>query len=118
MVNLWKRSMSITPTAGSAAPKRSGRCVMHAPTSRPPLLPPPDGQLRRRRVLVAISHSAAAMKSSKTFCFFELGAGLVPFLAVLAAAAEVRHARRRRPSPSRRWSDGLKLGVSEMLNPP
>ena len=25
MVNLWKRSISITPTAGSAAPKRSGR---------------------------------------------------------------------------------------------
>ena len=41
MVNFWKRSMSMTPTFGKVAPKRSGRCVMHAPTSNPPLLPPP-----------------------------------------------------------------------------
>ena len=40
MVNLWKRSMSITPTAGRQAPNRSGRCVRQAPTSSPPLLPP------------------------------------------------------------------------------
>ena len=39
-VNLWKRSMSITPTAGRQAPNRSGRWVITAPTSRPPLLPP------------------------------------------------------------------------------
>ena len=32
--------MSMTPTAGSAAPNSSGRCVIAAPTSRPPLLPP------------------------------------------------------------------------------
>ena len=32
--------MSSTPTCGMAAPKSSGRCVMHAPTSSPPLLPP------------------------------------------------------------------------------
>ncbi len=29
--------MSITPTAGSVAPNRSGRCVRQAPTSSPPL---------------------------------------------------------------------------------
>ena len=40
--------------------------------------------------LFAISHSAAAMKSSKTFCFFSFVPGLVPRLAVLAAAAQVR----------------------------
>lgn len=40
MVNLWKRSMSSTPTCAMAAPKSSGRCVMHAPTSRPPFDPP------------------------------------------------------------------------------
>ena len=39
--------------------------------------------------LFAISHSAAAMKSSKTFCFFSFMPWLVPRLAVLAAAAHV-----------------------------
>ena len=38
--------------------------------------------------LLAMSHSAKAMKSSKTFCFLSTGAGLVPGLAVLAAAAQ------------------------------
>ena len=45
--------------------------------------------LSGRVYLLAISHSAAAMKSSKTFCLCELRAGLVPGLAVFAAAAEV-----------------------------
>ncbi len=40
MVNLWNRNISITPTAGKAAPNNSGRCVIQAPTSKPPLLPP------------------------------------------------------------------------------
>ena len=39
-VNRWKRSMSITPTAGSAAPKSSGRWFSTAPTSSPPFEPP------------------------------------------------------------------------------
>ncbi len=70
--------MSITPTAGRHAPNRSGRCVMHAPTSRPPLLPPWMASFSGAVYLFAISHSAAAMKSSKTFCFLQLRAGLVP----------------------------------------
>ena len=61
--------MSITPTAGSAAPKSSGRWVMQAPTSRPPFDPPAIASLGVEVYLCAISHSAAAMKSSKTFCF-------------------------------------------------
>ena len=60
--------MSITPTAGSAAPNRSGRCVIAAPTSRPPLLPPPIASFGVDVYFSVISHSAAAMKSSKTFC--------------------------------------------------
>ena len=36
----WRARMSTTPTAGSAAAKRSGRWVIAAPTSNPPLLPP------------------------------------------------------------------------------
>jgi len=30
MVNLWKRNMSITPTAGRAAPNKSGRWMRQA----------------------------------------------------------------------------------------
>ena len=62
--------MSITPTAGRHAPKRSGRWVMHAPTSRPPLLPPAMASRAGEVYFFATSHSAAAMKSLKTFCFF------------------------------------------------
>ena len=69
-MNFWKRSMSITPTAGIAAPNRSGRWFSTAPTSRPPLLPPKIASFGVEVYLLAISHSAAAMKSSKTFCFF------------------------------------------------
>ena len=45
MVNLWNRSMSITPTAGKAAPNSSGRCVIAAPTSSPPFDPPAMAKL-------------------------------------------------------------------------
>src|SRR4051812_21610375 len=67
-VNLWKRSMSSTPTSGTAAPNSSGCCVRQAPTSNPPLDPP----------LIAIfdgfdhpevcSQRATEQKSSKQFC--------------------------------------------------
>jgi len=36
-VNFWKRSMSITPTVGSATAKRSGRWLATAPIKSPPL---------------------------------------------------------------------------------
>ena len=81
--------MSITPTAGSAAPKSSGRWVMQAPTSRPPFEPPAIASLGGVVYLCSISHSAAAMKSSKTFCLRQLRPRLVPRLAVFAAAAQV-----------------------------
>ena len=48
-----------------------------------------DRQRSRRCNPLSISHSAAAMKSSKTFCLRLEHAGPVPGLAVLAAAAEV-----------------------------
>ena len=38
--NLWKRSMSMTPTCARTAAYRSGRWFAHAATSKPPLLPP------------------------------------------------------------------------------
>src|SRR5664279_750240 len=62
--------MSMTPTAGSAAPKSSGRWVMQAPTSRPPLEPPWMASLGVTVYFSLMSHSAAAMKSSKTFCLW------------------------------------------------
>ena len=60
--------MSITPTAGSAAPNSSGRCVMHGADQQAAVAAALNRQLRRRVYLFAISHSAAAMKSSNTFC--------------------------------------------------
>src|SRR5512139_1455989 len=53
----------------TTAPKSSGRWVMAAPTSRPPFEPPEMASLDADVYLLTISHSAAAMKSSKTFCF-------------------------------------------------
>ena len=109
--------MSSTPTAGSAAPKSSGRCVMHAPTSSPPLLPPWIASFRGDVYLFAMSHSAAAMKSSKTFCFF----------AFMPASC---HSTPYSPPPRRfgiaktppisiqTRSETLKLGVRLILNPP
>ena len=91
--------MSATGTWQTTAPNRSGRWIMTAPTSRPPLLPPSIASraaacIPRRQplggrdevvedVLLALEH-----------------AGLVPLLAVLAAAAQVgeREARRRASS--------------------
>ena len=91
MVNLWKRSMSITPTPGRAAPNRSGRCVMAGADQQAAVAAAADRELRGEVYLFAISHSAAAMKSSNTFCLLQLHAGLVPVLAVFAAAAQVGH---------------------------
>ena len=90
---------------------------MQAPTSRPPFDPPEMASFGVDVYPFAISHSAAAMKSSKTFCFLELGPGLVPLLAVLAAAAEVGQAYRP-PISIQASTDGLNAGVSEALNPP
>ena len=60
----------MTPTAGTAAPKRSGLWFRTAPTRRPPLDPPTIPRCAGEVQRFATSHSAAAMKSSKTFCFF------------------------------------------------
>ena len=88
MVNLWKRSMSITPTAGRQAPNRSGRWVRQAPTSSPPFEPPLMASLGVEVIFSAISHSAQAIKSSNTFCLLCEHPGLVPLLAVFTAAAQ------------------------------
>ena len=91
MVNLWKRSMSITPTAGRAAPNSSGRWVMQAPTSSPPLLPPWIASSRGNREVFPNKPLAAGDEVIEDILLAEPGAGEVPFAAVLAAAAQVRH---------------------------
>ena len=59
----------ITPTCGIARRNRSGRCVMQAPTNRPPLEPPTMAILSLFVYFWSIRYSAAEMKSSNTFCF-------------------------------------------------
>src|SRR5258706_186219 len=62
--------MSITPTAGSATAKRSGRCCWAAPTSSPPFDPPMIPSFAGDVYFSFTRYSATAMKSSNTFCFF------------------------------------------------
>ena len=62
--------MSRSGTPQSTAPKRSGRWVIAAPTRSPPFEPPRMAIRSGLAYPFATSHSAAAMKSSKTFCFF------------------------------------------------
>ncbi len=62
--------MSMTPTAGSATAKSSGRCSITAPTSRPPFEPPMMPSVCGEAYVSWTRYSAAAMKSSNTFCFF------------------------------------------------
>ena len=66
----------------------------------------------------AISHCAAAMKSSNTCCLFAEHAAAVPGLAELAAAAQVRAARTRRRAPATRRRTAENAGVSLTLKPP
>ena len=70
MVNSRKRSMSMTPTWGTAAPNSSGRCSNVAPTSRPPFERPVIASLFGFVNFSRIRYSPAAAKSSKTFCLF------------------------------------------------
>src|SRR2546422_2791873 len=117
IVNLWKRSMSITPFAGSAAANRSGRRFIQAPTRRPPFEPPWIASLFEDVYLFVTRYSAHAMKSSNTF-------GLLSSIPALCHASPYsppprRFATARRPpSSSHRRRLAWKLGVREMLNPP
>ena len=61
--------MSSSGYEHTTARKSSGRCVRAAPTSSPPLDPPEMASRDGLVYLRVISQSAAARKSSKTFCF-------------------------------------------------
>ena len=60
--------MSSSGAEHTTAAKRSGRCVSAAPTSSPPFEPPEIDSWAGVVQPPAISFSAAAWKSSKTFC--------------------------------------------------
>ena len=61
--------MSSSGAEQMTAAYRSGRCVSAAPTSRPPFDPPEMASCSGVVQPSRISASAAAWKSSKTFCF-------------------------------------------------
>src|ERR1044071_9962705 len=89
MVNLWKRSMSITSACWMRTLKRSGRWFATAPAERPAFREPGDGEPLRRRVLVLNQPLGRADEVVEDVLLLQLRPGLVPLLAVLAAAAHV-----------------------------
>ena len=110
--------MSITPTAGRQAPNSSGRWVITAPTSSPPLLPPWMASLSRPGVLVGDEPLGGGDEVVEDVLLLELRARLVPGLAVFAAAAQVGlgvDAAHLQPGQLRLSEN---IGGSEMLKPP
>ena len=109
--------MSSSGTAHTAARNSSGRWVTAAPTSRPPLEPP---WIASRSGVVypsRISYSAAAVEVVEDVLLPLQHPGLVPRLAVLAAAAQVGHGSTARPL-QRKCAARAKEGVRDTLNPP
>ena len=118
MVNLWKRSMSITPTAGSARAEEVGPLGQARADEQAAVAAAADRQAGRARVAVGDEPLGGGDEVVEHVLLVGLHPGLVPVLAVLAAAAQVGAARRRRPSPSTRAHSTEKAGVSGMLKPP
>ena len=83
--------MSITPTAGIAAPNRSGRWFSTAPTSSPPLLPPKIASFGRGGVVVGDEPLGRRDEIVEHVLLVRLRARLVPLFAILAAAPQVGH---------------------------
>ena len=81
------------------------------------MLPPPIASLGVEVYLLSISHSAAAMKSSNTFC-------LLSFVPALCQSSPYSPPPRRLgtaktpPISIHTRFDTLNAGVSEMLKPP
>ena len=101
MVNLWKRSISITPTAGRAAPNSSGRWVRQAPTSSPPFEPPWIASLAGRGDPFGDQVFGAGDEIVEDVLLVRQDAGLVPVLAVFPAAAQVGHRQHPAHVPAR-----------------
>ena len=109
-----RRSRTRRSRSRRARTARSGSCRAAGPSRPPPRTARGAGSARRRPAgrrwsrrrcraarawsrPVAIRCSAAAWKSSKTFCLLPSMPGAVPLLALLAAAAQAGRWRRRRP---------------------
>ena len=68
ILNRSYRTMSSSGAEHTAAANSSGRCVTAAPTSSPPFDPPHTASRDGDVIPAAIRYSAAAWKSSNTFC--------------------------------------------------
>ena len=82
--------MSRTPTSGTAAPISSGCWREHRADQQAAVRAAVDHDVVGRVHSDDASQRAQPAKSSKTFCFCVALAGVVPLLAELAAAAQVR----------------------------
>ena len=109
--------MSKTPTAGKATFIKSGLCVMVAPTKSPPFDPPLIAKYSDEVYLFSIKYSAAAMKSSKTFCLFIFVPASCHVLPYSPPPLKLGTAYTP-PCSIQTALNGLKLGVKEILKPP
>src|SRR6266478_2080360 len=88
MVKRWKRSMSMTPTSGSAAPNKSGRSLSTAPTSRP-VAAAGNRQCCLRRIFLGDQPVGGGDEVIEDLLLVQLCSRQVPLLAVLTAAAKI-----------------------------
>ena len=86
-MNWSKRSMSITPTPGATASNRSGRWLVTAPTSRPPLDRPDRGRPLGGGDAVGLQIFAGGDEVVEHVLLVGEPAGVVPGVAIFAAAA-------------------------------
>ena len=82
--------MSITPTVGKAAANRSGRWFSTAPISRPPFERPSMARCCAARDPLGDQIFAGGDEIVERMLLFGAAAGIVPGLAIFAAAAQVR----------------------------
>ena len=117
MRNRGNRTMSVSGTSHTTAAHRSGRRIMQAATSRPPLEPPRIARRAREVRPSATSQSAAASKSANT-------CGLLARMPAWCQASPSSPPPRRPgtatwpPSSHHVATNGLHAGVSVMLKPP
>ena len=110
--------MSMTPTAGSAAPNRSGRCVIARADEQAAVAAAADGELVGTGVFLGDQPFGGGDEIVEHVLLLCLRAGLVPLVAILAAAAQVGdRIDAAHLHPDERCGR-RKPGVSEMLKPP
>ena len=104
--------MSSSGTPQTTAPKRSGRWVSAAPTSRPPFEPPHHAQSCAGPLYLLRDQALGGGDEVVEDVLLALQAsGVVPRLAVLAAAAQVAPPRYTPPASSQGTMLERKLGV-------